>query len=184
MKSPKNRIGETVRGLFWLAIMAALVVMLLALLNWLPSLIRDDFVRKYDSIEEAARSLRLDNKVLFPKYFPEGISWPPSLILAQNKPYKAIVIEFKETETMETVLIVIQSSLKDNNAHLQRITIKKVSEETEFNLKGKSALLQVGTCETPVTCSRMTWQDNGLYFTVLLMSPPFELIKVAESMIN
>lgn len=184
MEMKKESIGRTVRGIFWIIVMAAVVVALLALVNWIPSLINEDSVRRYDSIEEATRSLGLDSKALVPTYFPEGISWPPSLILAQKKPYKAVVIEFRKAETVKTELIVILSSLKDTNVQLQRITMTELKEKTEYMLKGKAALLEVGTCKKVATCSRMTWQENGLNFTVLLMSSPFELIKVAESMVH
>lgn len=184
MKMQKNRIHKTVLGLFWIIVMAAVLVTLLSLANRLPSLLHEGFAQRYDTVEEAARSLGLDNKVLVPTYFPEGISWPPSMILAQKKPFKAVVIEFREAKTMKTVLIVIQSSLQDSNVQLQRITMTEFREKTEYRLKGKIALLQVGTCDNGITCSRMTWQENGLHFTVFFVSSPFELIKVAESMIH
>ena len=184
MEMKKESIGRTVRGLFWIIVMSAVVVALLSLANWVPSLINEDSVRRYDSIEEAEQSLGFDNKVLAPKYFPEGISWPPSMILAQKKPFKAIVIEFMEVKTAQTALIVILSSLKESNVQLQRIAMTEVKEKTEYMLKGKAALLEVGSCGKVATCSRMTWQENGLNFTVLYMSSPFELIKVAESMIR
>jgi len=180
----KESLGRTVRGLFWIIVMAAVVVALLALVNRLPSILNEDSVRRYDSIGEATQSLGFDSKALVPTYFPEGILWPPSLILAQSKPYKAVVIEFREAETVKTALIVILSSLKGSNVQLQRITMTELKEKSEYMLKGKAAFLEVGTCEKMETCSRMSWHENGLNFTVLLMSSPFELIKVAESMVH
>lgn len=182
METEKNRIWKIVQGLLWIIVMTIVVVILLSLMNWLPSMISEDFVRRYDNIEEAARSLGFKNKAIVPKYFPEGISWPPSMILAQKKPYKAVVIEFSETEAMKTVLIIVLSSLKDRNQQLQRITMTELKEKTEYMLNGKTALLEVGTCDSGITCSRMNWQEDSLHFTVLLLSSPFELIKVAESM--
>lgn len=163
--------------------MAGVVVTLLATANWLPSLKQRGFARQYGSIEEAKGSLGLKH-ILVPAYFPEGISWPPSLILAQNKPYKAVVMEFKRAETMETALIVIQSDLRGSDTQLQRIRLSELKEESQYRLKGQSALLQVGTCDNGTPCSRIAWQDSGLHCTVLLMAPPFELIKIAESMIH
>ncbi len=175
---------KTARGFFWILVMTAVVVALLALINRLPSLADKDFARRYDSIEEATRLIGLDSKSLIPRYFPEGISWPPSMILAQKKPYKAVVVEFREAETMKTVLIVIQSSLQGSNVKLERIMMTELKEKTGYSLKGITALLEVGTCDKRVACSRMTWQENNFHSTVLIMSPPFELIKVAESMIH
>ena len=183
METQETRIGRTARGLLWILVLAAMAVGLLAAVNWLPSLMQLDFARQYDSIEEAKRAGGLDT-VLVPAYFPEGISWPPSLILAQKKPYQAVVMEFREAEATETVLIVVQSSLQGNDAQLQRIRLSEVKEETEYRLKEKRALLQIGTCDNGMPCSRMTWQDGALRCTVLLMSSPFELIKIAESMVR
>ena len=174
---------KTLRGLLVMLLLAGLAVALLAAANRLPFLMQKGFARQYDSLEDAKQALGLDN-VLVPAYFPEGITWPPSLILAQKKPYTAVVMEFKKAEATETALIVIQSSSDGGDGQLQRIKLSQLKEETRYRLKGKMVLLQVGTCGSDLPCSRMTWQDGGLHRTVLLMSSPFELIRIAESMIH
>lgn len=179
----RKKIMEKSRGLFWFLIMIGVIIALLAVANWMPSVIHEDYAQKYESIENAKRALGLDS-VLVPAYFPEGISWPPSLIFAQKKPYRAIVMEFKRSEEKETVLIIIQSSRQGIDPTLQRITLIELRERTEYRLKGKTAILQVGMCDNGMSCSSMTWQDNKLHHTVLIMSSPFELIKIAESMIH
>ncbi len=177
-------MGKTVRGLLLMLVIAGLTVAFMAAVNWLPSLMQQGFARQFDSIEEAKRALGLDT-VLVPGYFPEGITWPPSLILAQKKPYKAVVMEFEDGKSKRTSLIVVQSSLRGSDAQLQRITLSEVKEQTQYRLKGRNVLLQVGTCDNEMPCSRMTWrEDNGSHYTVLLTSSPFELIRIAESMIR
>jgi hypothetical protein len=178
-----QKIGKTLRGLLWMLALVILAIMFLAAVNWLPSLREDGFARQYTSIEEVRRSLKL-NDIVVPAYFPEGIRWPPSFILAQKKPYQAVVMEFKEAKTKETALIVIQSSLRGSDGQLQRIRLSNVKEETQYRLKGRYVLLQVGTCDNGMQCSKMTWQDSGLFYTVILTSSPFELIRIAESMIH
>jgi hypothetical protein len=183
MEKQGPKIGKTLRGLLLMLVMVVLVVLLLAAANWLPSQMQKGFARQYGSIEEAKRSLGLD-RVVAPAYFPEGITWPPSLILAQKKPCTAVVMEFKKVETTDTALIVIQSSSDVSDRQLQRITLSQLKEETRYPLKGKMVVLQVGLCDNSMPCSRMTWQDSGIHRTVLLMSSPFELIRIAESMIH
>ncbi len=184
MEMRENNIRKTLRGLLLMIVMAGLFVVLLAAANWLPSRMQKGFARQYGSIEEAKRSLGLD-RVVAPAYFPEGITWPPSFILAQKKPYKAVVMEFKEASAMDAALIVIQSAWQGSDAQLQRIRMSEVKEETQYRLKGRNVLLQVGTCENRMPCSRMTWrEDNGFHYTVVLTSSPFELIRIAESMIR
>jgi hypothetical protein len=177
------KTGKTLRGLLWMSVLAGLVVIFVSVVNWLPSLREDGFARQYASIEEARRSLELDT-VVVPAFFPEGISWPPSFILAQNKPFPAVVMEFTGAETRETALIIIQSSSRSSDVQLQRIRMSEVKEETLYQLNGMNVLLQVGVCDNGIPCSKMTWQDNSLSHTLLYMSSPFELIRIVESMIH
>src|SRR5271169_6689673 len=176
-------MGKNIRNLLYMMIMAGGVVALLAAVNRLPSSIEKGFARQYDSVEEAKRSLGFDN-ILVPRYFPEGISWPPSFIFGQKKPYKAVVLEFREAKAGETVLIAIQTSRLGSESQLQRTRLTELKEDTQFSLKGRVARLQVGTCDKGVPCSRISWQEGDLYFTVLFISSPFELIRIAESMIQ
>jgi hypothetical protein len=183
MDMPMHKIGKTVRGLLWMLTLVILAIIFLAAVNWLPSLREEGFARRYNTIEEAKRALNLKD-IAVPSYFPEGIRWPPSFILAQKKPYQAIVMEFNEVKSKETALIVIQSSLSGSDAQLQRIRLSTVKEETQYRMKDRYVLLQVGTCDNGIQCSKMTWQDSGLFYSAVLMSSPFELIKIAESMIR
>ncbi len=176
-------MGKTVRGLLYIVLMAGGVVAILAGANRLPSLMQKDFARQYNSVEDAKRSLGLDS-ILVPRYFPEGISWPPSFIFAQKKPYPAIVLEFKGIKTGDTALIVIQSSLHGSESQLERIRLSELKEDIPYKLKGRTARLQVGTCGNGKMCSRITWQERDHWCTVLFMSSPFELIRIAESMVQ
>jgi hypothetical protein len=176
-------IRKILKGLFWMLLSAALLVMALATFNRLPTLTHADFARQYTDIEEAKRSLGRA-PVLVPTYFPEGIAWPPSFILAQTRPYAALVMEFKKKDSDETALIVVQSSAPGGDAQLRRITLTEVREKTPIRLKGRPAILQVGACGKEAPCSRLAWQDDGFYYSALLMSTPFELIKIAASMVH
>lgn len=179
----RNMIGNTIRGLLLIAAVAGGVIALLAVANWLPSLVQKDTVRKYATVQDAKRDLSLD-RVLIPAYFPSGITWPPAVILAQKDPYEAIVLEFRKAGTEEIALIITQSALRGGDARLQRVTLSEVKEKTEYRLKGRSAVLEVGICDNGSTCSRIAWQESELHCTVLLMSGPFDLIRMAESMIH
>ncbi len=183
MEVGKNCMGDKMRGLLYMIIMAGGVVVLLAAVNRLPSSIEKGFARQYDSVEEAKRSIGFDN-ILVPRYFPEGISWPPSFIFGQKKPYRAVVLEFRKAKTGETTLIIIQTSRRDSESQLQRTRLSELKEDTPYSLKGRIARLQVGTCDKGIPCSRISWKEGDIFFTVLYMSTPFELIRIAESMIQ
>jgi hypothetical protein len=182
MENQENRIVKMLRGLLWMLLATGGVLAFLIMVNQLPSLVQKDFPRQFVSLDEAKRSIGFDN-VLVPAYFPEGISWPPSFIFAQKRPYKVLVMEFKDALGTPT-LIIIQSTISGNITQFQRIKLAVVKQETEYRLKGKNALLQIGTCDNTVPCSQIAWQDRGESCTVLLMSSPFEAIKIAESMIH
>ncbi len=166
-----------------MVIMAGGVVALLTAVNRLPSSVQKGFARQFDSVEEAKRSLGFAN-ILVPKYFPEGILWPPSFIFGQKEPYRAVVLEFREAKGGETVLSVIETSRPDSELQLQRTRLSELKEDIPYRLKGRNARLQVGTCDKGVPCSRLSWQEGDLYFSVFFMSSPFELIRIAESMIQ
>lgn len=176
-------MGKTARGLLYIIVMAGGIVAFLAGINRLPSMVQKDFARQYNSVEEVKRSLGFDS-ILVPRYFPEGISWPPSFIFAQKKPYPAVVLEFNGTKTGDTALIVIQSSLHGSESQLQRIRLSELKEDIPYRLKGRTARLQVGTCDNGKLCSRIAWQNHDFWCSVLFMSSPFELIRIAESMIQ
>ncbi len=183
MEPMKDRIMKILRGLLWMLSAAAGVAMLIFIMNMLPSLARKDFAARYVNIEEAKRSSGLDS-VPVPSYFPEGISWPPSFIVAQKRPYKALVAEFKDRASGQTALIIIQTSLPGSEQQFQRVRLAEVKQQSDYRLKGMNAALLVGTCDNGLPCSRMSWQDGGGSHAVLLTSTPFELIKIAESMVR
>lgn len=181
MDTRKNKFNKTGRGLLVFLAMVIVIAVLLAATDKLPSLISNDFAQRYNSIEDAGQSIGYDIRV--PAYFPEGISWPPSMIIAQKKPYKAVLMEFKGLEKTEAVLVISQS-LQNNSEQFRRITMTETKEKIEYRLKGRTAVLMVGKCGAGMSCSEIAWQENGRYFRILLMTSPFELIKIAESMMH
>jgi len=183
MENRENRIVKILQGLLWMLLATGGVLALLVTTNRLPLLVQEDFPKQFASLDEAKHSVGLDT-VLIPAYFPEGISWPPSFIFAQKRPYKVLVMEFKHTLSGIPTLIVIQSSMSGSVTQYQRIRLAVVKQEIEYGLKGKNARLQIGTCENAMPCSQISWQDRGDSCTVLLISSPFEVIKIAESMIH
>lgn len=183
MEDRKIDMVRIVRGVLVTLLMAVLVVALLAVANGIPSRAQGGFAKRFSSVEEAQRAIGLD-RIAVPAYFPAGISWPPSFIIGQQKPYRAVAMEFREAQTGRVILTIVQSSLRQDDPQFQRIRMTAVREETAYSLKGKTAVLQVGTCGGGIACGKMTWQDKGAYTTVLSISSPFDLIRIAESMIH
>ncbi len=169
------------QALFYFLSTIAAVVITLLLLNWLPLALKKDTLRKYDSIEEARAKLNLKN-VLVPTYFPQTIFWPPSEVLAQSKPFPAMLIVFSRAGSREPALVVSQAG-SDSFPGNAFITLTQVREKVQYRLKDRNAVLEVGTCGSE-TCSRISWTEAEARIALTMRSAPFELIKIADSMLR
>ncbi len=165
---------------FFLAIGAVVVTLLV--LNWLPLVLQKETLRQYGSIDEVRKTLnRKDIKV--PAYFPQQITWPPLTILAQSKPHFAIITNFTRANKRDIALVISQSEGPTMNIE-DPIRITTIKEKVRYTLQGKETMLTVGTCKNDEPCSGLTWTEENQTITVLLKSNPFELIRMAESMIH
>lgn len=175
-----RRIKNAFQGLLVLAVTLVVLVIALKALTWLPTVIDKGIIRQYVDIESARTELSLDD-IQMPTYFPETFEWPPSTVLAQTSPFKAVVVEVKSTETQETVLIISQSERADFSPS-GRLRITLVSEEVSYDVNGSYATLLTGRCAEAPVCSRIYWDKNGYRVDLSMQSSPFELIRIARSM--
>ncbi|MGD0281762.1 MAG: hypothetical protein ABSB95_05320 [Dissulfurispiraceae bacterium] len=168
-------------SLFFTAAVIALIV-LLRFLNWLPLSLEQGIARKYSSIEEVKAKLNI-KKIYAPSYFPENFAWPPYEIIAQTKPFTSVTMKFRRTDRMSSTLVICQSDtaapLTDSFPRMAQL-----KESITYPLKGRQALLDVGICRDKEPCSSMTWLEGRYRIAVAVESPPFELIKISESMLH
>jgi hypothetical protein len=169
-------------GFLSFAVAIGVIVVVLKVANWVPLLVQKDSLRRYGSIDEVKTSLNI-REIYVPSYFPQNISWPPSEVLAQGKPFPAIVMEFNKRDSTEIVLILTQSQGGPFPAG-HTIEMTSVKETVPFMMRGRSAELIVGECVKNETCSRITWKEGAYTVTALMKAAPFELIKIADSMIR
>ncbi|MDA8169055.1 MAG: hypothetical protein M0Z59_05060 [Nitrospiraceae bacterium] len=170
-----------IRAALSVAAIAALVVFLKTL-NWLPSAIEDGYMRSYADVS----GLRLKSGIKdphVPSYFPEGLRWPPSAILAQRRPYPAIIMEFNGTKRNDVCLEIFQYARGGRMPAEGRIKFSEIKEKARYALKGRPALLEAGVCGGE-PCSRITWDEGTYRMRAVMKSPPFELIRVAGSMLR
>jgi hypothetical protein len=168
----------------YLLFAAAIVVLAagLKIAGWLPMLAERDLMRKYDSVEDVKAELSI-REVRVPSYFPQNLSWPPSTVLAQGKPFPAIIMEFGQADGKSAGLVISQS-LSASFRTDGRIRIAQLKEKVGYPLRGRDATLEVGTCGNGEPCSRVSWTEGNTHITVAARSTPLELIKVAESMLR
>jgi hypothetical protein len=169
------------RYLLFAASVAVLVAALKAA-NWLPTVIEKGLVRPYASLDEMQHALNVRN-ILIPSYFPEHLVWPPAYILAQTKPHYALTMEFVDRKSSATALVIAQSAGAPIEVN-RRLQITEVREAQSFDLRGRSAALQVGVCAGGETCSRLTWQEGPLRIEAAMRSTPPDLLRIADSLIR
>ena len=173
---------EKLRSFFYFLLAVAAVFIVLKTLNWLPFVAQKETMRHYDSLEQVRTALDL-KEIYVPAYYPQNITWPPSEILAQAKPDPAVVMVYRQAGSGAIMLIVTQA-VAANFPVNAAISIDRLTEKVPYPLKGRNALLEVGSCKTGETCSRIAWNEGEFRITVAMRSSPFELIKISESMIH
>ena len=169
-------------GFFFFLLITTVVVFLIKTVNWLPLAFQHDTLRRYNSIDEVKTALRIKN-VYVPAYFPQTISWPPSGIVAQSKPSLAIMMTFLRSGSNEESLVITQSA-SNVFAREPGLRLIKIAETAPYKLHNRDALLEVGSCRNEEMCSRITWQEGEYRLAVIMKAPPFELIRIAGSMLH
>jgi hypothetical protein len=170
-----------------LAFAAGLAILVIALkaLNWFPLIAQKDLMRRYGDFEEMRTTLGI-REIFVPSYFPEDFRWPPSGILAQGKPYPAVIMEFErsgEGKSREVGMMIYQAA-RDDFSPGGPLVLTRIREQATYPLKGRSAILEVGDGVKGEPCSRISWREKEVRITVLARLTPFELMKVAESMLR
>jgi len=164
-------------------IMVLFAAGILRLLDWLPLVIQDESLRRYASVEDVQRELKI-GKILLPSYFPQYLSWPPSEIFAQEKPFPLVLLYFKDLNTGDVVLAIRQSDSKDPAPVPLRIEPKKIASRRNIVVKGRNAELSVAACEDGRTCNAVSWREEGYTITIVARDSIQELLRIASSMLT
>jgi hypothetical protein len=160
----------------------AVLAGLLKLLNWAPETLEPGLMARYPSIDAAVSTLGI-RKVYVPAYFPDTLRWPPAVVLAQSKPYQAVVTEISRTGDGQTALVISQAAsplFETDDA----IRFRTIGEKVPLDLRGRKAALEAGTCEDGTACSRVQWDEGGVHIVLTMKAPSVELIRIAESMLH
>lgn len=173
---------EKLRNLLYFLLAVLSVLAVLRIMNWLPSVAQKETMRRYDTLEQVRTALNLRD-VYVPAYYPQDISWPPAEILAQAKPGPAVVMVCRRARNGE-ILLVITEAVSTRFPVDTGITIDRLTEKVPYRLKERNAVLEVGLCGNGEACSRIGWKEGDLRITVAMRSSPFELIRIAESMVR
>lgn len=173
---------RNVLGILAFAVTIAVLVVTLRFMNWLPTAIEQGTIRSYESVEEVRTKLGIRD-IYVPSYFPETLKWPPSEVLAQQKPFDAVVMEFRRAGDAEVALVISQAKSADF-VYDGAVAFTEVNEEVPYDLKDRKAILEAGICEDRTTCSRISWNEDGTFIRITMKSQPPQLIRLAESMLH
>lgn len=172
---------ERLFGLIIFIMAIAALIVSLKVLNWTPSLLQEGLPRTYFSIEEVRSKLHIRN-IYIPSYYPQGLHWPPARITAQSKPYTMLLMEFTRQED-DRVSLAISQTLLPHPPPKVSIEIIHMNEQVNFPFKGRNALFEVGLCRNNEQCCRISWSEPPYHIAVVMLAPPSEIVKIAESMV-
>lgn len=164
------------------ALILAVVIVALKALNWVPGALEPGLMARYPSIGDAVSTLGL-RQVYVPAYYPESLGWPPAQILAQSQPYPAVIMEFVHARDRQTALVISEVAGPGFEPKVA-IRFRSVGETVPFDLGGRKAQLEAGTCEDGSACSRIRWQEGEVRIVLTMKGPPVELIRIAQSMLH
>lgn len=158
-----------------------IVIITIKAINYLPLIIQKDTMRRYESIEEVKERLGIKD-LLIPTYYPQDLIWPPSEIFAQGRPFMAVTMEFRNSRSGRTDLVISQSS--SERFKVGKLNIKKSLDSVVYSFKGRKILVVTGFCENGDTCTRASWVEGRYRITVTGRLDPPQLSKIVESMIH
>jgi len=176
-----NRHIEWAKGFIrFIGLIAALVAFLLVL-NWLPGAIDKGGMRPYPGVDDIRKEAAFGS-VIVPSYFPEGIKWPPSLVLGQSRPFMAVVMEFDGDGNQRALVISESLSADFEPGHAARFL--ELRQSVEMDLQGRPAHIETGLCRDGASCSSISWKEGDLHIRLFMRAPTLTLIRLAESMLQ
>jgi hypothetical protein len=171
-----------IRSLSLFGLTVALVTGLLAVLNWLPSIMQKQTMKRFASVDAARKELRLKGPFL-PTYIPEhlNLAWPPAEVYAQTVPFSAFIMHLHYKDRKETGLVIQQT---DANAPYRIEPLMKIREKTggsKITIKNRQADLVPALCEGDIPCSEISWNEDGTIITIICACSTQDAIKIASS---
>lgn len=123
----------------------------------------------------------LGEKIFIPRYFPPNLSWPPSQILAQRKPFLAYVVKFQKKGEGGISLVLTVASGRHPLSGFQIVPVRTL-QSIRVKIAGQSAELSVGRLRSGERCSLISWVLYGRRRTLSGLLPPAEILRMAETM--
>ena len=105
----------------------------------------------------------------------------PVEILAQSRPYEAVIMQFVRARDGKIALVISQARSADFEPEVA-VRLRTVREIVPVDLDGREARLEAGSCLDGSACSRIRWQEGEVHIVLTMQAPPVEIIRIARSM--
>jgi hypothetical protein len=158
----------------------AVVLLLLKLLNWLPSVLENEGLKKYGSVDDVREALKI-SRIYMPAYFPEHIQWPPAEIFAQRKPFPMVMMHFTHRDSKGFALSLYQVDSRAVFELPYKSDVLYVRKESQVDIRNKVGTLIVAVCSERERCNRLSWEEGVYRITLIADDSPDQLIKMAQS---
>jgi len=175
----KNALKQFHMG-FSFTVTILIVLLVLKLLNWVPSALQDEGIKKYSSVDDVRTALKIP-KVYIPAYFPEYITWPPAEIFAQRRPFSLVMMHFTHRDSKSFALSFFQADSRASFEPKYKSDILYVRKESPITIKGRVGTLVLAVCSGRERCNRVSWEEGIYRITLIADDTPEQLIKMAES---
>ena len=175
----KDKVKQLQRGFSFL-VTVAVVLLLLKLLNWLPSVLENEGLKKYGSVDDVRAALKIP-KVYIPAYFPEYIQWPPAEIFAQRRPFPMVMMHFTHRDSKSFALSLYQVDSRAAFELPYKSDVLYVRKESQVDVKNKVGTLVIAVCSGQERCNRLSWEEGVYRITLIADDSPEQLIKMAQS---
>ncbi len=163
------------------AVTIVIAVALLKLLNWVPSVIEEEGIRKFRTLDEAQAAMKT-TKIAVPSYFPERIQWPPYEIFAQRKPFSLVMMHFSHADSRTLALALYQYDARGTFEPPFQESVVHVRKEMTVPVGTRSGFLTIAVCRGNRLCNSLSWEIDGITHLLVYDDDPEELVKMASSM--
>ena len=159
-----------------------LVTGFLTVLNWLPSLLQKQTMKRFSSIDSAEKELRMKHLFL-PTYIPEDLLlvWPPAEIYAQEVPFRAFIMHLKYKDSNQVGLVIQQTDAHAPYQIEPLIKIKATSAGSQISIKNRKAVLVPAVCDGNIPCNEVSWDEDGTIVTLICKCSTQDIVKIASS---
>lgn len=169
-------------AIFSFVVTIILLIVILKVMSWIPLAVQQGTLRSYHSIEEVESKLHFSN-IYVPSFFPQNFSWPPTEIVAQEKPFPMIIMQFRDRDTQKIGLVIQQVYIHATYRPEADLKITKIQRESAVFIKDWKARLVIGLCGEGRPCNQVSWQSGTCRVTVRTTAPPRDLIRISRSIV-